>query len=130
MWIYGARKFDALRTPAIAEICCLSAENGATRLGRKDRNRTAVDLPSSTAVKWVDASYIHESGIQRRMHDAGYMCGWTSDAWLKRWIDEGWELVLERDGVGSLVKVRMRIDGGKLTLVMKKWAPAAGAGTR
>jgi len=89
-----------------------------------------MDLSSSTAVKWVDASYIYESGLQRRMHDAGYMCGWSSDAWLGRWIDEGWELVLEPDEVGALVKLRMRADSGELTLVMKRLASAAGAGIR
>jgi len=64
------------------------------------------------------------------MHDAGYMYGWSSDASLKHWIEEGWEIVLEPRAVGAFAMIRMRADGRELTLFMKKWSSPRGTDSR
>lgn len=71
--------------------------------------------------KWVDPRYPSDSGIQKRIEDAGYRVAWCLDTNLARKIDlEGWELVVESDARGVPTKFRMKDRPADQTLIKKR----------
>jgi len=75
------------------------------------------------ADKWVDHRYPIDSGIQRRLVDAGYTVTWCNDDKLSRKTElEGWEIVVEPDALGVLSKFRHKDRPYDQTLIKTKAA--------
>lgn len=71
--------------------------------------------------KWVDFNYPLDSGLQRKLEDAGYRVAWSVDTKLSHRIDlEGWEIVVERDVQGVPTKFRLKDRLADQTLIKKR----------
>ena len=71
--------------------------------------------------KWVDLRYPNDSGLVHKLEAAGYRVAWSLDTHLSRRIDlEGWEVVIEPDDQGRLIKFRLKDRPADQTLIKKR----------
>lgn len=76
--------------------------------------------PAEVVEKWVDVRYPTDSGLQQRLEDGGYRVVWCLDTNLSRRVDlEGWEVVIEPDGLGVLTKFRLKDRPADQTLIKR-----------
>ena len=72
--------------------------------------------------KFVDIQYAADSGIQKRLEDAGYSVSWCKESKLSRRVDiDGYEVVAEPDSQGELSTYHVKDALGDL--VLAHWLP-------
>ncbi|SRR6266699_2687688 len=76
------------------------------------------------AIVDVDLRYVEDSGLAPRLKSQGYRLQWATEDRLQRLLDlEGWELVVDTEPSGRLVRYRIRDPISNLHLIQKREKP-------